>query len=228
KMNAGTKITIDEQDITLKKGGGKVDLVKVEGEWKMGQPAEGLRKKSKLQGPIDDAFMEPFLVVTPDGKSSNELLERWVKFELAHFDKRWRELMRGKLRMKSADKVNSTDIANYNLILWGSPDSNSMIRRLAEKLPVKWDAKGIKVGKKTFDSTWHLPTLIYPNPLNQEKYVVINSGHTFREGHDRTNSLQNAKLPDWAILDLSKAPDNMSAGKVVAADFFDERWRVRE
>ncbi|NOX99293.1 MAG: prolyl oligopeptidase family serine peptidase, partial [Verrucomicrobia bacterium] len=30
KMNAGTKITIDEQDITLKKGGGKVDLVKVE------------------------------------------------------------------------------------------------------------------------------------------------------------------------------------------------------
>ena len=228
KMNAGTKITIDEQDITLDKGSSKVNLVKIDGKWKLGRPTDGLRKKSKLQGPIDDAFMEPFLVVTPDGKTNNELQERWVNFELARFEKRWRELMRGKLRMKSADKVNSTDIANYNLILWGSPESNSMINRLANELPMKWEAKGIKIGKKTFDTTWHLPTLVYPNPLNEKRYVVINSGHTFREGHDRTNSLQNAKLPDWAILDLSQAPNNMSAGKVVAADFFDEQWQVKK
>ncbi len=228
KLKAGTKIEVDGQEISLEKGLAEVELVKAGDKWELGQPAAGLRKKPGLQGPIDDAFMESFLVVTPDGKSENELLERWVKFEIAHFDKRWRELMRGKLRVKQADEVSDEDIAKYNLILWGSPDSNLVMNRLADKLPVKWGAKEISVGGKKFDTTWHLPVLVYPNPFNQEKYVVINSGHTFREGHDRTNSLQNPKLPDWAILDLSQMPDNLSAGKVVAADFFDEQWQVKK
>ena len=227
KLDAGTKIVIDGQEVEVKKDSDKVSLVKTKGKWAIGRPAKGLRKKSKLQGPIDDAFLEPFLAVTPDGESDNDLLERWVKFELAHFDKRWRELMRGKLRMKRADEVSDADIAKYNLILWGSPDSNSVIEKLVDRLPVKWGAEKIRVGKKTFDAATHLPVLVYPNPLNEDKYVVINSGHTFREGHDRTNSLQNAKLPDWAILDLRQVPDNLSAGKVVAADFFDEQWGVK-
>ena len=49
----------------------------------------------------------------------------------------------------------------------------------------------------------------------------------FREAHDKTNSLQNPKLPDWAILDITQPPNDESAGKVVAADFFNERWQVK-
>ncbi len=228
KLVTGTKITIDGQEIVLGKNLDKVSLLKTEDQWSLAELPTSLRKKTKLQGPIDDAFMEPFLVVTPDGKSNNQILERWVKFEMAHFDKRWRELMRGKLRVKRADQVSVADISQYNLILWGSPESNSMMKRLADKLPVKWGAKQIAVGGRKFDTNWHVPQLIYPNPLNQKKYVVINSGHTFREGHDRTNSLQNPKLPDWVILDMSQLPDNLSAGKVVAADFFDEQWRLKK
>ncbi len=40
-------------------------------------------------------------------------------------------------------------------------------------------------------------------------------------------SSQNPKLPDWAILDLTHPPDAEAAGKVVTADFFDERWRLK-
>ncbi|MCX8240274.1 MAG: hypothetical protein OSB05_15780, partial [Akkermansiaceae bacterium] len=82
--------------------------------------------------------------------------------------------------------------------------------------------------KRSFSADHHLPVLIYPNPLSTTKYVVINSGPTFREAHDRTNSLQNPKLPDWAILDLNQAPNGESAGKVVAADFFDEHWQLKQ
>jgi hypothetical protein len=57
--------------------------------------------------------------------------------------------------------------------------------------------------------------------------VVINSGLTFREAHDRTNSLQNPKLPDWAILDITQPPNDETAGRVVEADFFDEHWKVK-
>jgi hypothetical protein len=69
--------------------------------------------------------------------------------------------------------------------------------------------------------------LVYPNPLNPDRYVVINSGPTHREGHDRTNSLQNPKLLDWAIIDMSQLPDRESAGKLLGTGLFDESWQLR-
>lgn len=55
--------------------------------------------------------------------------------------------------------------------------------------------------------------------------LILNSGLTFRESHDRTNSLQNPKLPDWALLDITAQPPNAETpGKVIAADFFGNAW----
>ena len=56
---------------------------------------------------------------------------------------------------------------------------------------------------------------------------VVNSCVTHREEDDRTNALQNPKLPDWAVIDLSEPPTSDSLGKVAAADFFDERWGLK-
>ena len=72
-----------------------------------------------------------------------------------------------------------------------------------------------------------MPALICPNPLNRRKYVVLNRGPTFREGHDRTNRRQNPKPGDWAVIDLSQKPDALAPGRVAAAGFFDEAWRLR-
>ena len=87
---------------------------------------------------------------------------------------------------------------------------------------------GLSVGSSEYSASNHVPVLVYPNPLAPDRYVVLNSGMTFREGHDRTNSLQNPKLPDWAVLSLHEAPNAETAGRVVAAEFFDERWQVNE
>jgi hypothetical protein len=115
-----------------------------------------------------------------------------------------------------------------NLILWGTPESNSCIKTVLGSLPLEWNAKktGMR-GKQTFDAGTHIPALTYPCLKSPGFEIVINSGLTFREAHDRTNSLQNPKLPDWAILDITQAPSAESAGKVVAADFFDEKWQVK-
>ena len=71
--------------------------------------------------------------------------------------------------------------------------------------------------------------MIYPNLLMKtpSRYVVLNSGMTFREGHDRTNSLQNPKLPDWAIIDITFPPDRLKPGRIVDSNFFDESWRLK-
>ena len=76
----------------------------------------------------------------------------------------------------------------------------------------------------------HALAMVHPNPLISRylnSYIVLNSGLTFREAHDRTNSLQNPKLPDWAIIDITQNPDASSPGKVVNAGFFDEEWKLK-
>ncbi len=178
-----------------------------------------LRKRPGLQGPIDDAFMTPFLVVTPSGTCADPAVEAWVQSELAHFQKRWREVFRGTLRMIKDTEVTQDDVKSFSLVLWGDVKSNSLIAKIFPLLPPLPGAGGFTGSS--------LPVMIHPNPLIPGRYVVINSGPTFREAHDKTNSLQNPKLPDWALLDLSSPPTAAAAGKVVKAGFFDEQWKVK-
>ena len=92
-----------------------------------------------------------------------------------------------------------------NLVLWGDPSSNKVLAKIADKLPITLGrAKACRVGDKTYDASHHVPVLIYPNPLNPKKYVVLNSGFTFREYDYLNNARQVPKLPDWAVVDVSQ------------------------
>lgn len=202
------------------------DLVRANGEWKLGKPEPGLRKSPGLQGPIDDAFVEPFLFVTPTAKSSDPGVQRWVDFESAHQVERWRALFRGDVRTKPADEITDDDVERYNLILWGDRGMNPHVGPAIDAIPgVEWDAEKITIGNTVYPATGTVLAMIYPNPKNPERYVVFNSGPTFREAHDRTNSLQNPKLPDWSVIGLETPPSDTAPGDVIDAGFFDERWR---
>jgi hypothetical protein len=98
---------------------------------------------------------------------------------------------------------------------------------VAEQLPIKWTREGITVGKDTYAADKHALVAIYPNPLNPRRYVVINSGPTYREYDYLNNARQIPKLPDWAIVDTSTPPNAKAPGKIVNADFFDEAWQAR-
>jgi hypothetical protein len=70
---------------------------------------------------------------------------------------------------------------------------------------------------KTYAAATHAPILIFPNPLNPRKYVVLNSGFTFREADYLSNARQTPKLPDYAIVDITVPPDARFPGKIVQA-----------
>ena len=107
------------------------------------------------------------------------------------------------------------DIAAHNLILWGDPSSNSLIARIAAKLPVQWDKGAVRVGSESFGAGHHVPVLIYPNPLNPKRYIVLNSGFTFREFDYLNNARQVPKLPDFAVIDIDVPVSARAAGGVV-------------
>ena len=228
-LPADTRVILDGKPLTGV--GGSLSFTKLTGHW-VPQPLLSslplYLKRPHLQGPIDDAFMDSFVMVRPTGQPLNAAVGQWAKTELTEAAFHWRRYFRGEPRVKDDSAITDADIANHNLVLWGDPSSNQLLARIADKLPIQWNGKEIKVGGKSYDATRHAPAFIFPNPLNPSRYVVINSGFTFPQYAGASNSQQTPKLPDWAILDLSVPLADRVLGKgVVAADFFGEKWEVK-
>ena len=61
--------------------------------------------------------------------------------------------------------------------------------------------------------------LIYPNPLNPNRYVVFNSGHTFPgELFDDMHWYLHPRLADYAVVETK-------TGRALSAGFFDAHWQ---
>jgi len=221
--NAQPKLVIDGTPVNL--NGFGVVAVKVDGKWGS-YKAYNIGKRPGLCGPIDHAFMADFLFVRPTGKPLNDKVGAWAKAELEHATGFWRKVFRGEARVKDDTAISANDLANSNLILWGDPSSNAVLAKIIGKLPLKWDGRTLEFGGVKYDATHHAPILIFPNPLNPARYVVLNSGVTFREEALLTNAQQTPKLPDWAVINLDTPPDTKWPGLVIDAGFFDESWQL--
>ncbi|HVY70356.1 MAG TPA: prolyl oligopeptidase family serine peptidase [Verrucomicrobiae bacterium] len=196
--------------------------------WKLAKNVEdgSLQKRHGLQGPIDDAFFDSFLMVSPTGTPMNAKVGAWTKAEMDHAVDHWRRQFRGEARVKADKEITDADVAANNLVLWGDPMSNQILARIADKLPVRWNAQGLQAGSKSYGADHFVPVMIFPNPLNPKRYVVLNSGFTFREYDYLNNARQTPKLPDYAIVDIDSPVTPRWPGGIADAGFFDEQWRL--
>jgi hypothetical protein len=154
----------------------------------------------------------------------NEGVGKWVTSEASRAREHWRRHYRGDAPVVEDIALTDDQIANANLILWGDPASNRVLARILPKLPIQWSAESLVVNGKRYTSTNHVPVLIFPNPLNPERYVVVNSSFTFREYDYLNNARQTPKLPDWAVIDLSTPPNSRYPGRISDGGFFNEQW----
>jgi pimeloyl-ACP methyl ester carboxylesterase len=211
-----------------------VYLVRRKEGWKALLPqrllTEQLRKRQKtpgLQGPIDDAFMESFLCVRGTEKPWNKAVHDYADGALKRFQAEWAKYWRGQLPIKDDIDVTSDDIAGKHLILFGDPASNSLIAQVADGLPLQWTKESLILGGKKYAAADHLPVLIYPSPLNANRYVVLNSGHTFHAAeYEDTNAMLFPRLGDYAVLRLNPTDEDPLGTEVARAGLFDEYWRI--
>jgi dienelactone hydrolase len=185
-----------------------------------------VRKRHGLQGPIDDAFMDRFIMVTPTGQPANPKVGAWAAAEMNRAITEWRRHFRGEPIVRKDVDITEDDIQQSNLVLWGDPASNKVLARLAPRLPIGWAGPELLAGEAKYPAASHALVMIYPNPLNPRRYVVLNSGFTFREYDYLNNARQVPKLPDWAIVDTAIPPDSRWPGRIAAAGFFGERWEM--
>lgn len=184
-----------------------------------------LAKRHGLQGPIDDAFLSRFVFVGPSGQGKHVDVSNRAVAEMERAKREWRKMFRGEVIERTSQSLTDADIASSNLVLWGGPSNNPTIAKLLPNLPVRWTEQAVEIRGRSFDSKTHMPVLIFPNPLNPSKYVVLNSGITFREADYLTNSRQVPRFPDWAIVDITAPADAKRPGRIAAAGFFDESWK---
>jgi dienelactone hydrolase len=187
-----------------------------------------LRKRPDLQGPIDDAFMSSFLCVRGTSTPWSETAEDWSKWTLSRFEREFSQWMRGDVRVVDDTAVTEDMIAKNHLVLFGDPGSNAIYKRVLEQLPVEWTEETIKVGDQEWSAKDHGLSLIFPNPLNRSKYIVLNSGHTF---HDKDFRSSNAwlfpRLGDIAVQKITPQKDGSFQEETVWSDVFGERWQLR-
>jgi hypothetical protein len=217
-------IAIDGQTLRVK-AAPQLALVKNGGGWRVGSARDetGLRKKHGLQGPIDDAFLEPFLCVRPTGTPWNSAVNQQALRELEHFDRVHAKYLRGHVRVKDDKDVTDADLKAYHLVLFGDPGSNRVMARLNGKLPMIWTQETVKLGERSFTAAEHLPLMIYPNPLSPSKYVVINSGLTVQDREYPASDYLTPLYGDFAVLKVGVD----GPAPVGYAGLFDESWRVQ-
>lgn len=211
--------TIDGQTL---KAGANPTFAKTNGKWAVatGRPA-GLHKVHGMQGPIEDAFTDGFLAVRGSGQPWNDGVQHYVNSRFDSFRSDFAKWMRGDIRMKDDTSVTAADIANYNLVLFGDPGSNVLISKVLGGLPIQWTRNEITVGAQKFPAADHALVLIYPNPLNPQKYVVLNTGQTFSANRitSGTEAVFFPRLGDYAVL--------TTGGATKVAGYFDESWKLK-
>jgi len=185
------------------------------------------RKRHNLQGPIDDAFMEPFVCVSGTGEAWSTDQQQWSGWTLKLFEKEFDKWLRGKVPVVKDIEVTDELTKSKNLILFGDPGSNSVIAKVLDGLPIKWTKDEITVAGKTYSTKDHGLSMIFPNPLNPRKYVVINSGHTFHEkSFLASNSWLFPRLGDIAVQKFTKKPTGGYEEEIVFAELFNESWQL--
>lgn len=176
-------------------------------------------KRPGLQGPIDDAFASPFLCVRGTGKPWNVKVDARAQQNLKRFEYEWARYMRGNLPVKDDTEVTEADVRDKHLILFGDPGSNSWIVKALPKLPLIWTRTEVRLGEQTQSAADHAPAFICASPLAKDRYLVINSGHTFHEKEFAAfNYLLFPRLGDWAVMSIV-------TNEPMRAGYFDEAWR---
>lgn len=188
---------------------------------------EKRHKRHDLQGPIDDAFTQPFVCVRGSSRPWNVAHQAWADWSLARMEREWDQWFRGQVRVVADSELQEADIEERNLILFGDPGSNSILARIRAELPVEWNEKSFTIGGQTWDAATHGVALVFPNPLNPRRYVVVNSGPTIHDADFRkSNAWLFPRLGDAAVLKRSPAADGSFAEETAWSTIFNSDWEI--
>jgi pimeloyl-ACP methyl ester carboxylesterase len=184
-----------------------------------------LSKRKHVQGPIDDAFTRPFICVRGTGTPWSREHHDWAESNLQRFEQEYDKYLRAKLPVITDRQFNEELFETHNVILFGDPGSNSVLAKVVDQLPLVWNKSGIEVRGEKYDANTHGVPLIYPSPFNRNRYVVVNSGHTFHKAEfEGSNAQLYPRLGDIGVIQFRRGQDGQFNETVLWSEIFNTQW----
>lgn len=223
KFNASrpVELTIDGKKVKAQVSD-SLSLMKRNGKWAVEKfKAPEMAKKPGAEGPIREAFASRHIYVygTADNPVEEELKAR---MDIATQAANWsvdRGPFLGRImvfpRVVADKDVRPSDLESANLILFGTKETNSIIEKYSDRLPMQLDTTATSYG------------LFYIFPVDGH-YVAVNSGLPWWSGA-QTRGFRF--IPEQLGI-LSDLKDYIifkdSAENVIAEGYFDKNWKVPE
>jgi len=183
-----------------------------------GNQVVGLSKNANIEGPISHALTAGFIVVEgtqgplEDRRKANALSEA--------FCQAWRQDYFQDCLHKKDDEITDRDIEDKNLILFGNDQTNGLIKRVIGQIPLKFSASRITLGNRVYQGADLGVRLIYPNPLNKKRYIVIIGGN-----HMTNLPFEEKCLAIEGWYDFMVWKPWQTDQSLVDIGYFDRRWK---
>ena len=221
--------------------------------WGEADPPRGLVKTPDLEGPIGEAFKRPFLVAY--GTDGTPTQVRRNRREAEDFARGWNGFMvhGDAVAALPEERVSSTDLAGYSLVLFGTEQSSRLLREATARreLPVHVGEDAVVVadpqwGDRAYRGPQYGAFVCVPNPLADcRQYLVVCHGQwatkpdgSARQGLEYDLETLPWAYPDYVVFDTDQAelPHVLNvnnkppvtcyqAGYFVEAGYLDQDWR---
>ncbi len=137
--------------------------------------SQALSKKPGLCGPLWDIYSAPCLLVY--GAAGDPALAKAARQCADSFAApAW--MGRVTFRVVADKDASEAMLRDCNLVLFGDARSNTILARLGDKLPIRMEEASILTHDRVYSAPDTGFVLIYPHPLNPERYVAVFAGNT--------------------------------------------------
>jgi len=184
--------------------------------------------KGKVQGhygPIKRAYFRPFVLVYGTIGDSLSTENNLHQARLQSYA--WWYRANGFAEILPDTEITEEIIGKYNLILFGNAETNSVLKWINHKLPIRVEEKQVVMQTQRTKEQNLCLIEIYPNPLYPDNFVLLYSA-TSQEAQNIMGLFSplyaGSGLPDYVVYDKSVLTYGWAG--VVAAGFFDENWRL--
>ena len=176
-------------------------------------PAAKLGKSPDQTGPFKSLMRDPFALVYGDADDERAAQD---------FAARWKAWADGDARVMSAADVTERDKADFNLILFGTRQTNPLIAQIADALPLELTPLGYRLGDRTIEASEVGLRLVWKSPWNSARLIGVCSGEKWGAGLP-LNHIWDL-IPDYIVYDYHLEDDGTN--RALEAGFFDGDWNL--
>jgi len=199
-----------------------------QGNWEIGEFDLAGEKRHGCSGPIADLFFDSTILVP--GTVGDEREATFNRAVAGHQARLYRDRNGGvhrggimgqndvALAVIDDEELTERQRRQSNLILYGTPESNSVMRRLADRLPVAFDGRTIRVGGKSYTDDATTVFAVLPHPENPDRYVAVHGGVTY-DAITYGSHIDLGLLPDYLVY---------SGGRVLDWGFWGNDWQAQD